>query len=158
MVEENPSAYTSISNLGEFGLIDRLTKKVASRQHRTVKGVGDDAAIVKSTDGKVQVYSSDMLVEGIHFDLSYMPLRHLGYKAVAVNVSDIAAMNAQPYGITISIAVSSRFSVEALDELYEGINLACEKYGIDLLGGDTTSARSGLVIAVTAFGEESQEK
>ncbi|MEL6650802.1 MAG: thiamine-phosphate kinase [Bacteroidota bacterium] len=158
MVEENPSAYTSISNLGEFGLIDRLTKKVASRQQRTVKGVGDDAAIVKSTDGKVQVYSSDMLVEGIHFDLSYMPLRHLGYKAVAVNVSDIAAMNAQPYGITISIAVSSRFSVEALDELYEGINLACEKYGIDLLGGDTTSARSGLVIAVTAFGEESQEK
>ncbi|MFK7920443.1 MAG: thiamine-phosphate kinase [Bacteroidia bacterium] len=158
MVEENPSAYTSILNLGEFGLIDRLTKKVPQRQARTLMGVGDDAAVIKSTDGKVQVFSTDMLIEGVHFDLGYMPLRHLGYKSVAVNVSDIAAMNAQPYGITVSIAVSSRFSIEALDELYEGINLACEKYGIDLLGGDTTSSRSGLVISVTAFGEEVPEK
>lgn len=158
MIEENPSAYTPISTLGEFGLIARLTKQFPIRQERTVKAIGDDAAAVRTDGKKLQVYSTDLLIEGVHFDLAYAPLRHLGYKAVAVNVSDIAAMNAQPYGITVSIGVSSRFPVEAMEEFYAGVSLACERYGIDLLGGDTTSARQGLVISVTAFGEVEEEK
>ncbi|MEO0473709.1 MAG: thiamine-phosphate kinase [Bacteroidota bacterium] len=153
MHEENPSAYTSISNFGEFGLIERLTKDFPIKNPLVVKGIGDDAAVVHNNENWTQVFSTDLLLEGIHFDLAYAPLRHLGYKAVAVNVSDIFAMNALPYGITVSIAVSSRFSVEALDELYAGIRLACEKYQIDLLGGDTTSSKQGLVISVTAFGQ-----
>ncbi len=158
MIEENPSAYTPISSLGEFGLIAHLTRKFPIRRAGTIKAVGDDAAVVRPETGKVQVYSTDLLIEGVHFDLAYMPLQHLGYKAVAVNVSDIAAMNAQPIGITVSIGVSSRFPVEALEEFYVGVAFACEKYGIDLLGGDTTSSRQGLVISVTAFGEVDEKK
>ncbi|MEZ4771707.1 MAG: thiamine-phosphate kinase [Bacteroidia bacterium] len=149
----NESALTDISHLGEFGLIDRITKNFPKVYPDVIKGVGDDAAVVRSGNGKVQVISTDLLLEGVHFDLAYVPLRHLGYKAVAVNISDIAAMNIKPYGITVSIAISNRFPVEAIDEIYEGIRLACEKYQIDLLGGDTASSRQGLVISVTAIGE-----
>jgi len=144
---------TELSALGEFGLIDHLTANLPSGlQASTLKGVGDDAAVLSLGDGRVQVVTTDLLLEGVHFDLSYCPLRHLGYKAVAVNVSDVAAMNALPTQITVSIGVSNRFSVEALDELYEGIRLACEAYSVDLVGGDTSSSRQGLVLSVTALG------
>ena len=144
---------TELSALGEFGLIDHLTAHVPTGlQASTLKGVGDDAAVLSLGDGRVQVVTTDLLLEGVHFDLSYCPLRHLGYKAVAVNVSDVAAMNALPTQITVSIGVSNRFSVEALDELYEGIRLACEAYNVDLVGGDTSSSRQGLVISITALG------
>lgn len=144
---------TELSALGEFGLIDHLTANVPTGlQASTLKGVGDDAAVLSLGDGRVQVVTTDLLLEGVHFDLSYCPLRHLGYKAVAVNVSDVAAMNALPTQITVSIGVSNRFSVEALDELYEGIRLACEAYNVDLVGGDTSSSRQGLVLSVTALG------
>lgn len=148
---------TPISTLGEFGLIDRIQNKFPNTHNQVIKGMGDDAAVVPIGNGLVQVYSTDLLMEGIHFDLAYAPLRHLGYKAVAVNLSDIFAMNAVPFGITVSIAFSNRFTVEAIDELYEGIKLACERYRVDLLGGDTTSSQTGLVISVTAFGQ-AQEK
>ena len=124
---------------------------------RQIKGVGDDAAVIDNGDLQT-VVSTDMLVEGIHFDLAYTPLKHLGYKAVVVNLSDIYAMNAQPKQVTVSIAISNRFSVEALDELYAGIELACEKYKVDLIGGDTTSSPKGLYISVTAIGQEKKEK
>ncbi|WP_346858666.1 thiamine-phosphate kinase [uncultured Draconibacterium sp.] len=143
---------TSVSELGEFGLIDRLTKDVEIKNESTVKGIGDDAAVLDYKDKQV-VVSTDLLTEGIHFNLMYVPLKHLGYKAVVVNISDIYAMNAIPKQITVSIAVSGKFSVEALDELYAGIHLACEKYNVDLVGGDTTSSLTGLVISVTAIGE-----
>ena len=149
----NESALTDISNLGEFGLIERVTKDFPSFHDNVVKGIGDDAAVVQGEEGMVQVYSTDLLIEGTHFDLAYVPLRHLGYKAIAVNLSDIASMNAIPYGVTVSIAVSNRFPIEAVDEIYQGIKLACEKYSVDLLGGDTSSSRLGLVISVTAFGK-----
>ncbi|MDX2248833.1 MAG: thiamine-phosphate kinase [Bacteroidia bacterium] len=149
----NESALTDISRLGEFGLIDRITRDFPRIYPDVIKGVGDDAAVIRSGKGKVQVISTDLLLEGVHFDLSYVPLRHLGYKAVAVNISDIVAMNIKPYGITVSLAMSNRFPVEAVDELYEGIRLACEKYKVDLLGGDTASSRQGLVLSVTAIGE-----
>lgn len=143
---------TSVSELGEFGLIDRLTKDVEIKNESTVEGIGDDAAVLDYKDKQV-VVSTDLLTEGIHFNLMYVPLKHLGYKAVVVNISDIYAMNATPKQITVSIAVSGKFSVEALDELYAGIHLACEKYNVDLVGGDTTSSLTGLVISVTAIGE-----
>ncbi|WP_346862149.1 thiamine-phosphate kinase [uncultured Draconibacterium sp.] len=143
---------TSVSELGEFGLIDRLTKDVEIKNESTVEGIGDDAAVLDYKDKQV-VVSTDLLTEGIHFNLMYVPLKHLGYKAVVVNISDIYAMNAIPKQITVSIAVSGKFSVEALDELYAGIHLACEKYNVDLVGGDTTSSLTGLVISVTAIGE-----
>jgi len=142
---------TEISELGEFGLIDHLTKTFSSRRGETVMAIGDDAAVLGTGDEKLLV-STDMLVEGVHFDLSYTPLKHLGYKAVMVNVSDICAMNAEATHITVSIAVSNRFSVEALDELYTGIRKACENYRVDLIGGDTTSSAGGLVISITAVG------
>jgi thiamine-monophosphate kinase len=148
----NESALTDISTLGEFGLIDRITKDFPLFSPEVVKGIGDDAAIVNESENTVQVFSTDLLLEGTHFDLAYVPLRHLGYKAIAVNLSDIAAMNARPYGVTVSIAISNRFPIEAVDELYEGVKLACEKYQVDLIGGDTSSSRLGLVISVTAFG------
>lgn len=148
---------TPISQLGEFGLIDRLTAGFETFHTSTVKGIGDDAAVL-NYNGRQTVVSTDLLVEGIHFDLMYTPLKHLGYKSVVVNLSDIYAMNAQPKQITVSIAVSSRFPVEALEELYEGIRLACKNYKIDLVGGDTTSSRSGLVISVTALGEATEEE
>lgn len=156
--EEHKSAYTSISNMGEFRLIDHLTKNFPIQRSHTLKAVGDDAAVWKPGNGKIQVVSTDLLVENVHFDLSYVPLRHLGYKSVAVNLSDIAAMNAMPTGITVSIAISSRFSVEALDELYAGIQLACEKYKVDLLGGDTSSINQGMVMSITAIGEVDEGK
>jgi len=151
--EEHKSAYTSISSLGEFGLIRHLTEKFPVVREQTIKAGGDDAAVIKTSEGMVQLLSTDMLIEGVHFDLSYVPLRHLGYKAVVVNLSDIVAMNAEPIGITISIAMSSRFSIEALDELYAGIQLACEKYKVDLLGGDTSSTNQGLTLSITAVGQ-----
>jgi thiamine-monophosphate kinase len=148
---------TEISELGEFGLIDKLAKSVTLKNASTLKGIGDDAAVLDA-GGQVTVVSTDLLIEGIHFDLSYTPLPHLGFKAVAVNVSDIAAMNAIPTQITVSIGLSNRFSVEAVEALYEGIHAACEQYGVDLVGGDTTASRSGLVISVTAIGLANKEQ
>jgi len=142
---------TDIEKLGEFGLINHLTKNIQLGQKSTVKGVGDDAAVLDFKGKKVLV-STDMLLEGIHFDLAYTPLKHLGYKAVQVNLSDIYAMNGTAAQVTVSIGLSSRFPLEAVEELYEGIYLACEKYNVDLIGGDTTSSKQGLVISVTAIG------
>ena len=143
---------TNISELGEFGLIDRLTKQIQLKNISTIKGVGDDAAVLDYGNKQV-VVSTDLLTEGIHFNLMYVPLKHLGYKAAIVNLSDIYAMNAIPKQVTVSLAISSKFSVEALEELYSGIYLACEKYGVDLVGGDTTSSLTGLTISITALGE-----
>ena len=148
---------TEISEIGEFGLIERLSQQIAIKHPSTVKGIGDDAAVISHGD-VMQVVTTDLLLEGVHFDLSYCPLKHLGFKAVAVNVSDIAAMNAIPKQITVSIALSNRFPVEAVEELYEGINMAATHYNVDVVGGDTTSSRSGLVISVTALGEASKEQ
>jgi thiamine-monophosphate kinase len=148
---------TEINELGEFGLIDRISHSFQSQNPTSLKGIGDDAAVIDAGDSAVLI-STDMLVEGIHFDLSYTPLKHLGYKAVAVNVSDIAAMNGKAEQITVSIAISNRFSVEAIDELYDGIRAACQSYRIDLIGGDTTSSLSGLVISITAVGRAKKEK
>jgi thiamine-monophosphate kinase len=148
---------TELSSLGEFGLIDHLAKHFEPKQKSSHLGIGDDAALIK-LGTRVMAVSTDMLVEGVHFDLTYMPLKHLGYKAVTANLSDIAAMNAKPSQITVSIGMSNRFSLEAVEELYEGIRLACEKYQVDLIGGDTTSSRSGLVISVTAMGEANLKK
>ncbi|THH37545.1 thiamine-phosphate kinase [Neolewinella litorea] len=142
---------TDVNTLGEFGLIDHLTAGFENRQSTTVLGVGDDAAVIAGGDEQI-VVSTDMLVEGIHFDFTYTPLKHLGYKSVIVNLSDICAMNARPQQITVSIALSNRFSVEALDEFYAGIKAACDQYGVDLVGGDTTSSNRGLIISVTAIG------
>ena len=145
---------TEISTLGEFGLIDRFAGRFAATQKSTLRGIGDDAAVFRYGDtGPATVVSTDLLVEGIHFDLMYHPLRHLGYKAVVVNVSDIYAMNATPRQITFSMALSSKVSVEAVDELMAGVRAACETYGVDLVGGDTTSSLSGIVLSVTAIGE-----
>lgn len=143
---------TEISTLGEFGLIDHLTKNNETKNASTVLSVGDDAAVIDHF-GRQTVVSSDLLVEGIHFDLMYTPLKHLGYKSVIVNISDIYAMNAAPTQIILSIAISNKFSVEALDEFYEGVYAACEKYNIDLVGGDTTSSQRGFIISITAIGE-----
>ncbi|MCC7505984.1 MAG: thiamine-monophosphate kinase, partial [Saprospiraceae bacterium] len=142
---------TDVNEFGEFGLIEHLTRDFPLRQPSTLRGVGDDAAVVLNGP-LATVVSTDMLVEGIHFDLAYTPLKHLGYKSVVVNLSDICAMNAIPRQITVSIALSNRFSVEALDELYDGIRTACRHYGVDLVGGDTTSSPRGLIISVTAIG------
>lgn len=154
MAEERKT--TPISALGEFGLIERLTLGFNTVNPSTQKTIGDDAAVIDNS-GKKTVVSTDLLVEGIHFDIMYTPLKHLGYKSVVVNLSDIYAMNAQPKQITVSLAVSSRYTVEALEELYAGIRLACKNYGVDLIGGDTTSSLSGLIISVTAIGEASEE-
>lgn len=148
---EHNKPLTPIQQLGEFGLIEKLTAHFPKLQPSTIKAVGDDAAVINH-EGYQTVVSTDLLIEGIHFDLMYTPLKHLGYKSVVVNLSDIYAMNATPTQITVSIAVSSRFYVEALEELYEGIKLACKNYTVDLVGGDTTSSPSGLIISVTAIG------
>jgi thiamine-monophosphate kinase len=150
------TSYTELSELGEFGLIKHLTQFIELNQESTLKGVGDDAAVIDYKDEQT-VISTDMLVEGVHFDLSYVPLRHLGYKSVVVNLSDIFAMNAVPKQILVSIAISSKFSLEALEELYAGMLLACKKYKVDLVGGDTTSSRSGLVLSITALGSSKAE-
>lgn len=143
---------TEISSIGEFGLIDHLTKNIEFQNASSILGVGDDAAVIDHF-GKQTVITTDLLVEGVHFDLMYTPLKHLGYKSVVVNVSDIYAMNATPTQIVISVAISNRFSVEAMEEFYEGVYAACEAYGVDLVGGDTTSSSKGFVISVTALGE-----
>ena len=157
MLEDKNQHLTPISALGEFGLIKRLTEKFSLKQNSSELSVGDDAAII-NPDGKKVVVTTDVLAEGVHFNLGYVPLKHLGYKAVVVNLSDIAAMNATPTQILVSLAVSNRFPVEALDEIYEGIKLACGKYGVDLVGGDTTSSTSGLVMSITAIGMENSDK
>lgn len=144
---------TEISQLGEFGLIDRLTKDLPHHNPSTVLSVGDDAAVLRYPGDVDELVTTDLLVEGIHFDLTYMPLKHLGYKAAVVNFSDIYAMNGHPRQIVASLAISSRFAVEHLEELYAGIRLACDIYGVDLVGGDTTASRSGLVISITCIGE-----
>ncbi len=156
MIEDKNQARTSLSELGEFGLINHLTKNFKIQHNTTVKGVGDDAAVLEITDKQILV-TTDLLIEGVHFDLSYMPLKHLGYKAVMVNLSDVYAMNGDAKQITVSIAVSNRFTLEAVEELYEGIHLACSGYGIDLIGGDTSSSTTGMLISITAIGEVKKE-
>lgn len=146
-----------LSDIGEFGLIKRIAKQVEIKNPSTIKGIGDDAAIINA-QGKQQVVTTDLLLEGIHFDLTYCPLKHLGYKAVAVNLSDVYAMNATPKQITVSIGVSSKFTLKAIDELYSGILLACERYGVDLVGGDTSTSLTGLTISITAIGEADEGK
>ena len=156
MIEDKNKPLTSIAELGEFGLINHLTKNFKIQHKSTIKGVGDDAAVINITKNQILV-TTDLLIEGVHFDLSYMPLKHLGYKAVMVNLSDVYAMNGEATQITVSIAVSNRFTLEALEELYEGIHLACVTYGVDLVGGDTTSSTKGLLISITAIGEVKKE-
>jgi thiamine-monophosphate kinase len=151
------SERTEISSLGEFGLIEHLTKNIELQNASSIVGVGDDAAVIDHF-GKQTVITSDMLVEGVHFDLMYTPLKHLGYKSVVVNLSDIYAMNATPTQIIMNIAISNRFSVEAMDEFYNGIYAACEKYGVDLVGGDTSSSQKGFIISVAAIGEVAPDK
>jgi thiamine-monophosphate kinase len=154
---ESKRNVTPISELGEFGLIERLTNKIKLKNSSTVKGVGDDAAVLDFSNKQI-VVTTDLLTEGVHFNLMYVPLKHLGYKSIVVNLSDVAAMNATPKQVTVSLAISSKFSVEAIEELYEGIYLACEKYGVDLVGGDTTSSLTGLTISVTAIGEANKDE
>ena len=156
MIEDKNQQRTSLAQLGEFGLIDHLTKNFKITQASTLKGIGDDAAVLDFGAKKV-VVSTDLLIEGVHFDLAYMPLKHLGYKAVVVNLSDICAMNAKPTQITVSLAVSNRFPLEAMEELFEGITLAADQYKVDVIGGDTTSSQKGLIISITAIGEANAE-
>ena len=157
MIEDKNPQRTSIAQLGEFGLIDHLTKNFEINQASTLKGIGDDAAVLDFKDKKV-VVSTDIMVEGVHFDLAYMPLKHLGYKAVVSNVSDICAMNAKATQITVSIAVSNRFPLEALEELFHGITLAANEYKVDVIGGDTTSSQKGLIISITVLGEADEDE
>jgi len=157
MFEDKNPQRTPLSDYGEFKLIEHLTEAFTIQKTSTVKGVGDDAAILNFNEKQV-VLTTDLLVEGVHFDLSYMPLKHLGYKAVMVNLSDVYAMNARATQITVSIAVSNRFPVEALEEIYEGIKTATEVYQVDLVGGDTSSSVSGMIISITALGEVAAEK
>ncbi|MGB0427451.1 MAG: thiamine-phosphate kinase [Flavobacteriales bacterium] len=152
MFEDKKQQFTPISDLGEFGLIDRLTKNAKRSSETTTFGVGDDAAVIENSLEQ-SLLSTDLLIEGVHFDLTYVPLKHLGYKAVTVNLSDICAMNALPTQVTVSVAVSNRFPVDALDEFYEGVHAACQAYGVDLVGGDTSSSKLGFMISVTAFGQ-----
>jgi len=148
----------SVEELGEFGLIDHLTSSFENCQPSTIKGVGDDAAVIEKNADEFTLISTDTLIEGVHFNLMYMPLKHLGFKAVVVNVSDICAMNGKAEQITVSLAVSSKFSLEAIEELYAGIKAACEQYEIDLVGGDTTSSLSGLVLTITVLGSVQKQK
>jgi len=148
---------TEISSLGEFKLIEQLTKQVELKNPSSVKGVGDDAAVV-DFNGKQVLLTTDLLLEGIHFDLMYVPLKHLGYKAAVINFSDIYAMNGKPTQLLVSIGVSSRFSVEQIEEIYSGIYLACEKYGVDLVGGDTSASMTGLTLSLTCIGEADKDK
>lgn len=157
MIEDKNPQRTSLSELGEFGLIDHLTKHFNIKNNNTVLGVGDDAAVLAATE-KQTLITTDLLIEGVHFDLSYMPLKHLGYKAVMVNLSDVYAMNGVAEQITVSIAISNRFPLEAVEELYAGIQLACDTYQIDLIGGDTTSSTKGMLISVTAIGSANKEE
>lgn len=157
MIEDKNPQRTSLSEMGEFGLIKHLTKNFTVSQPSTVKAIGDDAAVLDFKDKKI-VVTTDLLIEGVHFDLGYMPLKHLGYKAVVVNISDICAMNAKPTQITVSVAVSNRFPLEALEELFAGITLAANEYKVDVVGGDTTSSQKGLIISITALGEADESE
>lgn len=157
IMENQDKNRTDVNELGEFGLIEHLSKYFVDRNESTLKGIGDDAAVIKN-QGLETVVSTDMLVEGIHFDLMYCPLKHLGYKAIVVNLSDIYAMNAVPSQVTVSLAISNRFSVEALEELYSGILAACEYYKVDLVGGDMTSSPKGLAMSITAIGHAPEDK
>ena len=156
MLEDKNQSRTSLDQLGEFGLINHITKHFKISHKTTVKAVGDDAAVLEKTD-KQTIITTDLLIEGVHFDLSYVPIKHLGYKSVVVNLSDVYAMNAQAEQIMVSIAVSNRFPLEAIEELYAGIQLACETYHIDLIGGDTTSSSKGMLLSITAIGKASKE-
>ncbi|MBI9033270.1 MAG: thiamine-phosphate kinase [Bacteroidales bacterium] len=156
MFEDRSKKRTELSDLGEFGLINHLTKNIKPKHENTLMGIGDDCAVIDHGD-HVSLVTTDNLIEGIHFDLTYAPLRHLGYKAAVVNFSDIIAMNGTPKQMTLGISVSNRFSVEAMEEIYSGILLACERYNVDLIGGDTTSSPSGLFISITAIGEAKKE-
>lgn len=158
MFDNKSEGRQPVSELGEFGLIKHLTQHFPITQQTTTKGVGDDAAVLSQETGFQSIITTDMLVEGVHFDLSYMPLKHLGYKAVVVNLSDVYAMHAKAEQITVSIAISNRFPVEAVEELYAGIQAACEAYQVDLIGGDTTSSTSGLLISITAIGKAKTEE
>jgi len=157
-MSEKETTRTEISELGEFGLIDALTKNISIKNKSTVKGVGDDTAVIEKNDEKYTLITTDLLIEGVHFDMIYTPLKHLGYKAAIVNFSDIVAMNGNPQQLIIGLSASNRFSVEALEEIYSGVYLACEKYGVDLVGGDTTSSPSSLFLSLTAIGEIKKEK
>jgi len=157
MIEDKNQSKTDLSSLGEFGLIDHLTKNFKPKKESTVRGIGDDAAVLKFDKDQI-VVTTDLLVEGVHFDLSYMPLKHLGYKAVVVNLSDVYAMNAIATQVTISLAISNRFPLEALEELYAGIETAARIYDVDVVGGDTTSSTTGLLISVTAIGQADKDK
>ena len=148
---------TDISTIGEFGLIHRLTENISPRNASTIKGIGDDAAVL-DYDNKRVLVTTDLLLEGIHFDLTYVPLKHLGYKSAVVNFSDIYAMNGRPRQITVSLGISKRFSIEDLEELYSGIRLACDIYGVDLVGGDTSASMTGLAISITCIGEGEEGK
>ena len=150
------STRTELESIGEFGLIDLLTAHINLHQPSTLKGVGDDAAVINHLNNRT-VVSTDLLLEGVHFDLSYFPLKHLGYKAIVVNLSDIYAMNAKPTQVTVSLGLSSKYSLEAVEELYAGMLMACNRYEVDLVGGDTSSSKQGLVISVTALGEVAEE-
>ena len=156
MLEDKNTQKTSLAELGEFGLINHITKYFKVENASTVKAIGDDAAVLNASE-KQTLVTTDLLIEGVHFDLSYMPLKHLGYKAVMVNLSDVYAMNGTAEQITVSIAVSNRFPLEAIEELYSGIQLACETYKVDLVGGDTTSSTKGILISVTAIGKAEKE-
>ena len=151
--KKNNKTFTKLSEIGEFELIKRLTKSVKLSNKSTVFGIGDDSSILDFGEENVLV-SSDMLIEGVHFDLSYMPLKHLGYKAIISNLSDIYSMNSQCTEVLVNIGVSNRFNLESLEEVYLGINSACNNYGVDLVGGDTTSSNKGLIISVTAIGSK----
>ncbi|MCU0435083.1 MAG: thiamine-phosphate kinase [Bacteroidia bacterium] len=152
------SSRTELAELGEFGLIRHLTQHIELQHKGSIKGVGDDAAVLKADEGHVTLVSTDMLAEGVHFDLGYMPLRHLGYKAATVNFSDICAMNGTPKQLLVSMALSSRFPLDAVEELYGGLLLACKRYNVDLVGGDTTSSKSGLILSLTVIGEAAPDK
>ncbi|MEA3446387.1 MAG: thiamine-phosphate kinase [Bacteroidota bacterium] len=154
---EEEKQITEISELGEFGLIKHLTENIKLKNESTIYGIGDDAAVL-DYKGKQMVITTDLLTEGIHFDLMYTPLKHLGYKAAIVNFSDVYAMNATPKQMTVSLAISRKFSLKAIDELYDGLKMACEKYGVDLVGGDTSSSVTGMTISVTVVGEAEKEK
>jgi len=157
MIEDKDRELTSIESLGEFGLIDKLTSDIVLKNTSTIKGIGDDAAVLDYND-KLVLVSTDLLIENIHFDLVYVPLKHLGYKAAMVNISDIVAMNGAPKQMTVSIAISSKFSFEAIEEIYSGIKLACRKHNVDLIGGDTSASPSGLFISVTIIGEAHKDE
>ena len=155
--DKDKNRRTELSSLGEFGLIDHLTKNIKIKNKSTIKGVGDDAAVLDYKNKKI-LLSTDLLIEGIHFDLTYYPLKHLGYKAAVVNFSDIAAMNGKPKQITVNLSISNRFSLEALEEIYSGLFMACDRYGVDLIGGDTTSSPKGLYLSLTVTGEAKENR